>query len=372
MLQRGREYLRKSLVAWKKVAAILLLVAVVTVAILANFDTIGAPLFLNGVSFPAKSSFSGSRQVILGIWAMTPGSHPHGLIRFENSLRKSGSHAHFVVFVPLNEKVLIDSAMSRHALNASLFTSIEFAGGLSYKWKLFSFSSLRFTLARAFLETFGNSFDLVMTSDLSDVVFVEDPFVAIPQFVKKVPLPSGAYPPFIAAALEVLRIRAAELNGYWVQMCFGKSVGAALEGAIVSCSGTTLGDTNSMQQYVTEMDKVMRSSPWCSAQGTDQGVHNVVLRQGKLKDVTIFMPLDSGPVLTVNEVRSFQFEKGTGRPLSPAGNVYAVAHQINRCPDFLEHTWEVTQRDDEMIMSNKTLFGCKTLLNPPESWWAPG
>jgi hypothetical protein len=235
--------------------------------------------------------------------------------------------------------------------------------GVSGQTGLYTFSSLRFTLADMFLDRLGAHFTFVMTSDLSDVVFTADPFKAIPNALGKTERDR-----FLAAALEATTIDREGINGYWIRTCFGEQVAKHFEGLPISCSGTTLGDITSMRQYVSAMDKEMRSSAFCSAQGTDQGVHNVVLRQGVLKKLIEWMPLDSGPVLTLDRVAVLRFD-ANGRPVNINGEPYAVIHQVNRCAEFAKKFVEVSSSDSQNVVESRR-YRCHTVMDPPGTWWA--
>lgn len=331
---------------------LLLVLLFIGTAVVAYKLMFSVPLLVSNVDFPPESAIK-SKFAIFGIWDMESG-RPHGLLRFHETLRRSGSTGMLFVFCPQKQK----HELERYMEGAANFAAVGYDMGVSGQSGLYTFSSLRFTLTDLFLKRYGRFFTLVMTSDLSDVVFTADPFVAIPRSV-------GNRDRFIAGALETSTINAGGINGYWIQQCFGVATMRQFEGLPVSCSGTTLGDVISMQEYVSAMDRVMRSSPFCSAQGTDQGVHNVVMRQ-EFSHVVEWMSLESGSVLTLDKVSTIHFDN-RGRPVNAKGLPYAVIHQINRCAQFGKFFLEVPNDNSET--TNSTRFACRTLTAPPATWW---
>lgn len=325
-----------------------------------------------------------------------------GLRRFLSSLRRV-SNAEVVLFVSEQEA----PREVRDLLSDFGATLMTFRHGVASSTNLFSFSSLRFALYKNYLADHRQCVltsvaastvlqcaratpPMIMTTDVGDVVFVSDPFKAAQEAATKQGKATGDS--FLVAALEVNTSLlggpavGSNINTYWVNKCYGQRMVQRLTGKTVSCSGTTLGDPRTMFTYIAEMDKQMRRSVLCAVQGMDQGVHNVLVHGGlDVSELTYFSsgdvvlaPLETGPILTLDKVRSLVFD-GRGRPVNTANRPYAVVHQVNRCRSFVTSI-SVARRAERGSRSRVSTsqssnadpvpYNCTTLLSPPNSWYA--
>lgn len=308
-----------------------------------------------------------STDVVLGIYSFpsavrTPHSTFEGLVRFAATLRRSGSSAVVVIFLPWIPDGLRDS------LIASRVVLIKYDEGLAVQVGWYSFSSLRFTLYRRFLDRYPDRYSRVMTSDVSDVVFQADPFESAEDETRKLVGTVGGVADrirFIAAALEETTITGDGVNGYWIKTCFGSAELNQMLGLQISCSGTTVGDAESMREYIISMDSHMRTGVFCAAQGIDQGVHNyLIYRDQRFLSRSTLHKNSEGPFLTVDKLRVMHFNKSTGVVLTPnSRRPYAVIHQINRCKEFV-HTFKAANGMSDPWEATKT-WGCRDLFKVP-------
>lgn len=377
-LTGARSRKKAAFVVFVSIATVGSIVAVILFGIL-KFDF----LLVSDVEWPSDpvellrdrelSSANGKHDLVLGMYAfpdVAVTADPNifdGLKRFAATLRQTAKcNACVVIFMPRIPDGLA-ATLSTYGVTLLVYTP-AFASRVG----LYSFSSLRFTLYKMFLDRYSDLFSRVMTSDISDVVFQTNPFDAA---MSKVFQPHGGSVsshvhrmPFIAAALEETFIQPQGVNGYWVKKCFGAGTLAQMVGQRVSCSGTTVGDIHSMKAYIKEMDAQMRSSVFCAPQGMDQGVHNVILRLNPyFKTRTTFCPNDEGPFLTVDSLRVLHFNETNGDVLNGRGEVYSTLHQINRCKDFVTKFRSIDQISSEVRLhwQDSKLWGCSRLLNPP-------
>lgn len=290
-----------------------------------------------------------SRQVILTsfvFFSLTDTAAMDGVKRFVATLRGSGSQAAVIVFV-VNAPPGLRGALSK--FRAAI---VEYEPGVLATTQLFSSSSVRFWLYNRFMSRYGAFFDFVMISDVSDVVFQKNPFESIS---------TSSAAPLILAALEETDITAEGINGYWVKKCFGAETLERLISQPVSCSGTTIGDRASMAIYIDEMEAVQRRSVFCSVQGVDQGVHNVILRENPMLSArTRFYKNSHGPFLTFDKLRTLRFNH-EGLIVNSTGATYPILHQINRCKAFVKEFLEV---DSHGQVVGASTFNCERLFHP--------
>eukprot|EP00759_Apiculatamorpha_spiralis_P031557 PhF_6_TR3344/c1_g1_i1/m.4723 len=289
------------------------------------------------------------------------------IVRFVSSLRRSGSTAEVVLFIRKALQKPLEEALGEELIAQHLHL-VAVTPGWRTRVGLYLFSSLRFTLYKLFLDTYGDCFSAVMTTDVTDVVFVSDPFTACN-------VNDQCKDETLIAALEHkdTRISATEgINGYWIEKCFGSDVRKKFIGTQVSCSGTTIGTVHIMKRYVTEMDRVMRfGGPFCGVQGVDQGVHNVILRTvPDLANKVRFVDIEKGPILTMDGVTSLRFDDRR-RVVNEHGVPYSVLHQVNRCNDFLLEVVEAGGNGAAQAVSpgKDRNMVCSLFDDPPLRWW---
>ena len=266
---------------------------------------------------------------------------------------------------------------------------VTFHFGVKMRNNEYSSSSLRFGMYHWYLAAVDcdvgcHNFPMVMTSDVFDVVFVRDPFSASRRAVVEALDEQRAQKKWILEVVEAASSvllpdgsLSGQTNYFWVQKCFGgQPMVEEVRGQNVSCSGTTVGETYSMMEYVREMDQIMRAnSKTCGAPAIDQAVHNVLLnsksRRVDQKIEIVKAGLGQGPVATF-DCANYHVTAARSKVLLVPGTKkpYAVLHQVNRCKDFLK-------RHDVLDVRTCTLRAatpedgslCEQVSDPPESWW---
>lgn len=159
--------------------------------------------------------------------------------------------------------------------------------------------------------------EVVMVTDLRDVVFQRDPFAD----------PVGE----LELYLEDVRIGDDYFNTRWLRQLYGGRALEGLLGQMVSCSGTVLGTSNGVLAYLTEM--TVELSRFRRAMGAhDQAAHNRLLHDGLLPAARV-IPNGTGRVLTLGARSAFRFDEH-GMLLNDDGTVPAVLHQWDRHPSL--------------------------------------
>ncbi len=180
-----------------------------------------------------------------------------------------------------------------------------------------------------YLRPRAGRYDLVLTTDVRDVLFQADPFA--PEW----------RPPGGVLFLEHEATHGHEPgNDMWVDMGFGAEGRAALQGRRVTCSGLTLAPAALMLAYLASMTREIacRTSRLSGHDGVDQGVHNWLHWTGRLPGFSLKENFE-GPVLTMHGMPgSLLHADPRNRLVDPAGRVIPVLHQYDRHP-ALAHLW---------------------------------
>ena len=202
-------------------------------------------------------------------------------------------------------------------------------------------SSFRYTLAKVFLDHHAGLFEAAMTSDFLDVIFQLDPFEwAVAELRRTGKEIIVAEEPAIMGAPKQPDNG---INLQWALSCGGQ--GAKITGNHVLCSGTTIGKTKAMQEYLDEMDRKGRDGN-CGRLALDQGVHNAIMYSRK-EFSSVMLPQNhrTGRILTMNGVQTVWFDE-KARLTNALGQPYVLTHQINRC-------WWV-RKFARMVSANET------------------
>ena len=185
----------------------------------------------------------------------------------------------------------------------------------------------RYLLYAEFLQPRAADFDRVLLADSRDVFFQADPF-------------SGQLPPGVHCVLEEPQVRLGHcpLHQRWLGCQFGPEFLAQHADETASCSGTTFGDTAGMLDYLAQMISVsMQARSLAKISGGDQGIHNFLLIEKRLKPVTLH-PNRHGPVLTMGVMQPGEFQMSReGWALNENGDVPPVLHQYDRLPELKKH-----------------------------------
>jgi hypothetical protein len=192
------------------------------------------------------------------------------------------------------------------------------------EYQLEGLQSLRYLHYLEFLEGAASA-DLIMISDVRDVVFQSDPF-------------ERASASELRVFLEPEHVRLGEnaFNSRWLRNLYGAQVISEIGDGVVSCSGTTIGTRSGMMRYLTKMVAEIRSKRMALG-SHDQGIHNYLVRQGALDPVEI-VKNDAGEVFTMGEVKSFALNE-RDHVINAAREAPAVLHQYDRHVDLARRIW---------------------------------
>jgi hypothetical protein len=185
------------------------------------------------------------------------------------------------------------------------------------EFELEGLQSLRYDHYYDVLQREGAAADQILLTDMRDVLFQADPFE---------PQVEG-----LEVFLEEPHMTIADewFTHSWMLSLYGQEEVSELAQEVASCSGTVAGDRASMLRYLREMSQaiVWRRRPLGNH---DQGVHNHLLRTGRLDPVEI-VANGAGRVLTMAEMADIRRD-ADGRVLNADGSLPAVLHQYDRHP----------------------------------------
>jgi hypothetical protein len=240
------------------------------------------------------------------------------LAPFVNSLR-STRYAGDVVFLDFGG---IDEA-TREALQGAGVRLEPVADPVLADDGILHITAARFLAYREFLRAHASEYARVLVTDLRDVVFQADPFLA----------DTG---PSLACFLEHGDVTIAEQahNARWIHNCYGPPGLERVGRFPIICSGTTMGPVEAMLGYLGRLSQEALTirSRQLLVFGDDQGMHNHLIWTRQLDDVHLF-PNGRGNVLTLAIVpqERIRFD-AVGRLLNDDGTLPAVVHQYDRFP----------------------------------------
>jgi hypothetical protein len=246
--------------------------------------------------------------MILGLAA---GYH-HGDVRpFLASLRASGFAGRCALFVSATTRDA--ERMADFGVKAVPFARPEHQNHVPL-------NAWRYFLYREYLAGLQRPPQTVLLTDVRDVVFQAD-------------LLAGDWEPGLHLFLEdaAMGLGQCPWCARWVRGHLG---GAALELLAphpVACSGTTLGDAGAVAAYLELMVRhLLPFTPGERMAGYDQGVHNWLLRTGRLSRVRLHD--NAGPVLTLGRRTAPPALDARGLVCNDAGAPAALVHQYDRHP----------------------------------------
>lgn len=188
-------------------------------------------------------------------------------------------------------------------------------------WRLMPVEINTARYIRCFEILLARRYDAVLLTDTRDVIFQSDPFALA--------LPPDRPLAFFLEHDDVTLDTCAS-NSHWLRAAFGEAKVAALAGRPISCSGTTLGTQAGIMRYLQAMIQTMGQvpPPALKVTGIDQGIHNVLIQEGRLPGFTLHE--NGHHVLTMGHLPP---ERAVLRPdgivANPDGTVPAVVHQYN-------------------------------------------
>lgn len=189
------------------------------------------------------------------------------------------------------------------------------------EYQLEGLQALRYGLYQQFIDQFNTDADMILISDLRDVIFQGDPFE-----------------PDVEGLEFFLEDSASKLgtepfNRRWLEHLYGPEVVSSVAECTTSCSGTTVGDRPAIMGYLSAMRLEMqwRRRPLGSH---DQGAHNHLIRHDRFSDARL-IENGHGRVLTMGMMSTPSLDSA-GRVLNADGTVPPILHQYDRHPELAD------------------------------------
>ena len=177
----------------------------------------------------------------------------------------------------------------------------------------------RFVCYQPYLAACRPAYDHVMLADIRDIFFQRDPF-------------AFAIPDGLSVFMEDARMTLGTCpnNAGWLRAAFGKRALRELGNKPISCSGTVIGTTAAMCDYLERMGRVLYAAR--SRETINQAAHNWIVHRQPPPALHCF-DNDTGPVLTMHHLDPARLrEDGQGRVLNTAGQIVNTLHQYDRHP----------------------------------------
>jgi hypothetical protein len=186
--------------------------------------------------------------------------------------------------------------------------------------KVVSLVFLRFILYLDYLESLKEKPQWVLLTDSRDVIFQKDIFSGLSEH--------GLY-----CFLEEknLTIGRSSHNTMMIRNCFGEEALKQVSQFRVSCSGTVLGDYQSIINYLrTFVEYTFKVQKMCMCGGDDQGLHNYLIHNQIISGVKL-VDNAAGPIATLGAVPAAEIHRSSDHLiLQPDGRPYALIHQYDR------------------------------------------
>jgi hypothetical protein len=170
-----------------------------------------------------------------------------------------------------------------------------------------------------FLRTNRQKYGRVFITDCRDVFFQANPFSWDP--------PAGVH-----FFLEESANKIGQCSHHirWIKSQFGRQVLAELADETISCAGTTLGDVESIIQYLSTMVSLSMAARSLREHDGDQGIHNYILRKNMLPRTTLHENRH-GPVMTMGAMKTSDAQLNVhGYVVNDNGTLPVVLHQYDR------------------------------------------
>lgn len=174
----------------------------------------------------------------------------------------------------------------------------------------------RYLISLEYLELNHSKIDKVILTDTRDVIFQDDPFKKISK---------GLY-----CGLESIKVFNEYHNRQWVEKLYSGDVRRNLYNKVVSCSGVTLGDCDSVILYLKAMVKeILRQLPKICFKHFDQAIHNyIIYSQDERFDVN-FCVNGGSLVATLGASVLQEFKIEQEKIYTRDGDLISIIHQYH-------------------------------------------
>lgn len=226
---------------------------------------------------------------------------------FFRTLRQTGYDGDVVVFYDEVDDATINS-IKKWGVKLIHFNSAKF------KKQDIKIVHYRFQLFYDFLKSNYKNYNYVLICDIRDLVFQKNPF-DYNKFLK------------INYFCENKKIKDCKINSYILVRSGGEAALKKYGDNLISCAGTTIGDSKTILDYLKLMSKnIVSGNP------IDQGQHNFFLYSGKFPFSKCFHNFE-GPVLTVSGLKTGQLKfNPDSQVVDKEGFVINIVHQYDRDP----------------------------------------
>lgn len=248
------------------------------------------------------------------VMGLAAGYHYGDVRPFVASLRGTGYAGACTLFVSPTTRDL--DRITAHTVDCPVIDRAHDAPGLAH----LPWNALRFFIYRDHLRSLPALPDLVLLSDVRDVIFQRDP--------ARHPWASG-----LTLTLEdrSMTVGQCPYMERWTCGHLGVAAWHAMAGQPISCSGTVVGDATAILRYLDAMCRALVPfTPAPSMAGYDQGVHNHLLRTGALPPACLVD--NSGPILTLGYKPTPPSCNAEGEIMGDAGEPAVIVHQYDRMP----------------------------------------
>lgn len=229
---------------------------------------------------------------------------------FVESLRRHYAGPAALVVSPMSDPALF-AYLHAHRIQPVTFACRD--------WMPWDLQVTRYVCYLDFLLTHGTAFEHIFLTDVGDVLFQGDPFAQAPDGELVVAMEDPA-----------ARIGRCDSNASWVRDLYGEARLEHIADRPISCSGTTLGKRRALLRYLdcllgeAHPDRLCTLPP--KSRGHDQGMHNVLLHEGRLPGVV--MAENGTYVLTIGQVADASLDlRPDGIALVGARHLPPVVHQ---------------------------------------------
>lgn len=167
----------------------------------------------------------------------------------------------------------------------------------------------------------------VLLTDVRDVVFQADPFEGLAQGIH------------IGMENRNVTISQDKYNKSWILDAYGSSSYENLKNKHISCSGVTIGDYDSLLQYINQMIVEFMKQPYTKMSDRiyDQAMHNKLVHFNEIPDIHVCYPLESRiATLGLMPYEDFKFNQ-QGQLLNIDSTIVAIVHQYDRHPTLKDN-----------------------------------
>lgn len=251
-----------------------------------------------------------SDDLIIGLWGNLP---PSTLDVFLRSLRATGY---------VGDVCILGFRISRESAGLLRAHDVMLHSALPYLREGLDVQTGRYFMYLDFIAKNASRYRHVMLTDTKDVAFQANPFPAVRDSA-------------IVFASERLNIEDCAVNSSWIESAFGSKTLKSLSKKRISCSGTTIGKTDSVLEYLSKMASLISDKPSVRGiKGVDQGLHNFVVHAAP--------PERSELDLAESRIATLHYVPDTSIAINDDGILVdgvlsAIVHQWDRKPTLVQY-----------------------------------